>query len=132
MKRKRSFILKLTGLFMILAAVLLLTVSIPRTTQAATRLFESQNIKKVRISGNTIEITGRNRSLTTYDLQRSRKHTFKATSKTQYKNLVDTETGKTKKITKKTALRKLKSKNFIAVYIYYKTGGKITKILFGV
>ena len=35
-------------------------------------------------------------------------------------------------LSKNSALKKLKNKNFIAVYITYKKGGKITKMLFGV
>ena len=132
MKITRSFFPKLIGLFMILAAALFLTVSIPQTANAATKYFEGQNIKKVKIKGKTIKITGRNRSLETYKLKPKRTHTFKVTSKTKYRNLVNTETGATKKLSKKSALKKLKNKNFIAVYITYKKGGKITEMLFGV
>ncbi|MBQ6360368.1 MAG: hypothetical protein IJJ25_04405 [Lachnospiraceae bacterium] len=135
MKSTRSFIPKLIGLFMILAAAAFLTVSIPKTTYAAktyTTLYESQNIKKVNVKGKKVKIYGSNRSLSTYELQPCGWHTFKVTSKTKYRKLVNSETGKTKKMTKKAALKKLKKRNFIAVYIYYKKGGKITKILFGV
>ncbi len=135
MQRIRSAVLKPAVLFMILAAAVLLTVSIPKTTYAAktyTTLFEADNVKKVKISGKKVKILGSSRSLTTYELQPRGWRTFKVTSKTKYRKLVDTETGKTKKISKKTAFKNLKKKKFIAAYIYYKKGGKVTKILFGV
>jgi len=135
MKARNSVVLKLTGIFMILAAAVLLTVCVPKTAYAAkkyTAAFTRENVTKVKTYSRKFKVLGSAYDTATWNLVEYGWYTFKINSKTKYRKLVNTETGKTKKVSKKTALKNLKKKKFITVYITFKSGGTVTQVLFGV
>jgi len=135
LKNIQSITKKLLGLLVILAAAVILSVSIPRTVSAAAKrshAYSSESVQKVKTYNKKFKILGKPYNTKTWNLMSKGWYTYKINSKTKFKQLVDTETGQTKKLSKAKALKNLKKKKFIMVYITFKTNGTVTEMLFGV
>lgn len=106
----------------------------PHPAKAAsnkTYLFTRDSVSKVKISGKKIKISGQPYNAKTYKRLAKGKYSFKINSSTKFRTLVSPETGKTKKIKKSSALKKLKKKKFISVHITATNKNVIKKIEFG-
>lgn len=134
MKNKISSLVKRSGITLVLAMAftLLFLTFAPRQVKADTTYMFERSSTKVKISGKKIRMTGRPLNLSSYKRLSKKKYTYKINSKTKYRQVVNTETGKIKKLSKSKALKKLKKKNYISVYITFTKKGVIKTILFGV
>ena len=126
---------KLAGAALVLAIALLITFRAPAPVQAATKLcfiFDQSDVSSVKVTSKKVKFLGSPYNAASYNRLARGWYTYKITGKTKFRQLVDTMTGKDKKVKKSTALKKLKKKKFIAVYVTFTRTGKATKIVFGV
>ena len=135
MTTNRRNLVKLAGICLVLAAALFFTFGTPKRVSAAKKFtygFEKTRVTKVKVTKSKVKILGQPFSTADYQYRLNGWDTYKINSKTKFRQLMDTETGKTKKVKKATALKKLKKKKFITIYITFDKKNKASKILFGI